>query len=259
MEPIPVGFLPPPHLPHTMPFEASCERGNFDLTPTLSRWERAVTSRMDEPEQRIPLRALMSARRQALGAAERIAAADGVARSLEHLPEFIVDPLIAGYWAVRGEVPLNLAVARLQARGQHYFLPVLEKTMPRLLRFAEFSNGAALTPNRYGIPEPLDAATMLTPQQLDVVLVPLLAFDRHGNRLGTGGGFYDSTFAFLRGIARPARPLLVGIGYAFQQTESLPAEPWDVRMDYIATETGLIDCRPDVTPPTIAASPSSES
>ncbi|MEO6967487.1 MAG: 5-formyltetrahydrofolate cyclo-ligase [Rhodanobacteraceae bacterium] len=197
---------------------------------------------MDELDQRMRLRARMSARRQALGAVERIAAADGVARNLERLPEFMVDPLVAGYWAVRGEVPLNLAVARLQSREQRYFLPVLEKTAPRTLRFAEFITGAALTSNRYGIPEPLDAATMLTPRQLDVVLVPLLAFDVHGNRLGTGGGFYDTTFSFLREQARPARPLLVGIGYAFQQTEFLPAEPWDVALDYIATEKALIDC-----------------
>lgn len=184
----------------------------------------------------------MSARRQALRAAERIAAADGVARNLERLPEFVVDPLVAGYWAVRGEVPLNLAVARLQAHEQRYFLPVLETTAPRSLRFAEFTNGIAMAPNRYGIPEPLDAATVLAPQQMDVVLVPLLAFDARGNRLGTGGGFYDTTFAFLREQSRPARPLLVGIGYAFQQTGSLPAETWDVALDYIATETGLIDC-----------------
>ncbi|MGH8163494.1 MAG: 5-formyltetrahydrofolate cyclo-ligase, partial [Rhodanobacteraceae bacterium] len=158
---------------------------------------------MNELEQRTRLRSGMSARRQALGAAERIAAADGVARNLERLPEFVVDPLIAGYWAVRGELPLNLAVARLLAREQRYFLPVLEKNAPRCLRFAEFSNGAAMTPNRFGIPEPDPADNVLTPQQLDVVLLPLLAFDRHGNRLGTGGGFYDTTFAFLREQARP--------------------------------------------------------
>lgn len=204
--------------------------------------------RMDELEQRVRLRAEMSARRQALGAAERIAAADGAARSLEQLPEFMVDPLISGYWAVRGELPLNLAVARLQAREQRYFLPVLEKNSPRSLHFAEFSNGIALTTNHYGIPEPLDAATVLTPQQLDVVLVPLLAFDARGNRLGTGGGFYDTTFAFLRERSRPTRPLLVGIGYAFQQTESLATEDWDVTLDYIATENTLIDCTMETKP-----------
>lgn len=197
---------------------------------------------MDELGIRAQLRTDMTGRRRALNASERLAAADGVARSLERLPEFVVDPLVAGYWAVRGEVPLNLAVARLLARGQHYFLPVLARTPPRSLRFAQYTSGAALAPNRYGIPEPADVANALTPQQLDVVLVPLLAFDAQGNRLGTGGGFYDAAFAFLREQPRPARPLLVGIGYAFQQVESLQAQAWDVRMDYIATENELIDC-----------------
>jgi 5-formyltetrahydrofolate cyclo-ligase len=195
----------------------------------------------DIPNLRSKLRADMAARRTALGAPARIAAAEGVMRSLEQLPEFMVDPNVAGYWAVRGEVPLNLAVARLSSRDQHYFLPVLDRSAPHTLRFAEFRAGAALVPNRFGIPEPRDSAT-IPAQELDVVLLPLLAFDARGNRLGTGGGWYDTTFSFLRGQARPARPLLVGIGYAFQQVDALPAESWDVPLDCIATEHALIDC-----------------
>ncbi|HET9835524.1 MAG TPA: 5-formyltetrahydrofolate cyclo-ligase [Rhodanobacteraceae bacterium] len=190
---------------------------------------------------RIRLRADMAARRAALGPAARIAAADGVMRSLEQLPELMVDPNVAGYWAIRGEVPLNLAVARLDSRGQHYFLPVLDDSAPRTLRFAEFRAGAVLEPNRFGIPEPRDTDT-LPARHMDVVLLPLLAFDARGNRLGTGGGWYDTTFAFLREQTRPARPLLVGVGYAFQQVEALPAESWDVPLDYIATDHALIDC-----------------
>lgn len=190
---------------------------------------------------RTRLRAEMTARRSALGAAQRVAAADGVARSLARLPEFMIDPQVAGYWAVRGEVPLNLAIAPLALRGQRYFLPVLDEHVPRGLRFAEFSSGTAVVANRFGIPEPCDTE-MRAGKQLDVVLVPLLAFDGRGNRLGTGGGFYDTTFAFLRDQSRPARPLLVGIGYAFQQVESLGVESWDVTLDYVATEHELINC-----------------
>ena len=198
-------------------------------------------SRMHESLDRQRLRADMAARRAALGAPARIAAATSVMRSLELLPEFLVDAKIAGYWAVRGEVPLNLAVARLSARGRHYFLPVLDESAPRMLRFAEFSTGTALLPNRFGIPEPREATT-LPAEEMDLVLLPLLAFDARGNRLGTGGGWYDTTFSFLREQPRPARPLLVGVGYAFQQVDALPAESWDVPLDFIATDTALIDC-----------------
>lgn len=190
---------------------------------------------------RSKLRMEMSARRNALKASQRIAAAEGVARSLERLPEFMLDPLIAGYWAVRGELPLSLAIARLSARGQRYFLPALDESAPRKLGFAEFIAGGGVTPNRFGIPEPIGTA-VIDARQLDVVLLPLLAFDRRGNRLGTGGGFYDVTFAFLRDRARPARPLLVGIGYAFQEAHALDAQAWDIALDYIATENALIAC-----------------
>ncbi|MBS0432996.1 MAG: 5-formyltetrahydrofolate cyclo-ligase [Proteobacteria bacterium] len=193
-------------------------------------------------EIRTRLRTDMAARRVALGAAERIAAADDVARSLERLPDFLVDAHVAGYWAVRGELPLNLVVASLHGRGQHYHLPVLDESAPRALRFAEYRTGDPLKANRFGIPEPRNAV-LVDPQELDLVLVPLLAFDARGNRLGTGGGFYDTTFSFLRESKRTDGPLLVGVGYAFQQVEALHAQDWDVALDYVATEQQLIDCR----------------
>jgi 5-formyltetrahydrofolate cyclo-ligase len=104
---------------------------------------------------------------------------------------------VAGYWAVGGELPLHVALAALVARGQNYHLPVL--THGRTLRFAPWRQGVALQPNRYGIPEPQCApAELLAPQALDLVLVPLIGFDRRGHRVGTGGGYYDRTFAFLK-------------------------------------------------------------
>jgi 5-formyltetrahydrofolate cyclo-ligase len=189
------------------------------------------------------LRARMALRRNELDAKQRIAAAAGVLRALENLPEFMTDANVAGYWAVRGELPLNLAVASLSRRGQHYFLPVLGAT--RQLQFAEYSTGTPVAHNRFGIPEPATGAERrLMPPDMDVVLLPLLAFDRQGHRLGTGGGWYDSSFAFLREASRPAKPMLVGIGYAFQEVEAIPAEPWDVALDYVATDSELIACGP---------------
>jgi 5-formyltetrahydrofolate cyclo-ligase len=190
------------------------------------------------------LRARMRETRARLGAAERFAAADGVMRSLERLPEFLVDRRVAGYWAVGGELPLHAAVARLRAREQEYYLPVLAG---KLLRFAPLRANAELLANRHAIPEPVCAEEdQLDPGQLDLVLVPLTAFDRRGGRLGMGGGYYDRSFAFLKGTphdgARPARPLLVGIGYSFQQVDALTPRAHDLAMDFIATEKELISC-----------------
>lgn len=189
------------------------------------------------------LRARMAVRRNELDAKHRIAAATGVLHSLENLPEFMTDANVAGYWAVRGELPLNLAVASLARREQHYFLPVLGAM--RQLHFAEHSTGAPITHNRFGIPEPaISADRWLAPRDMDVILLPLLAFDRQGHRLGSGGGWYDASLAFLREGPRPAAPLLVGIGYAFQEVEAVPSEPWDVDLDYVATDSELIACGP---------------
>ena len=76
------------------------------------------------------------------------------------------------------------------------------------------------------------------------MLVPLLAFDRRGQRLGYGGGYYDRSFAFLNEQARPTEPLLVGIGYDFQELDEIEPARWDVRLDFIATDRELIDCTP---------------
>jgi 5-formyltetrahydrofolate cyclo-ligase len=185
------------------------------------------------------LRARLREARGKLGAAERIAAAQGVLQSLEQLPEFLVDRRIAGYWAVRGEVPLNLVYARTRSREQNYHLPILGKR--QTLLFAPWQNGDAVTINRYGISEP-DAANAVGAESLELVLVPLLGFDRNGNRLGSGAGYYDRTFAFLKGKTRPAQPLLVGIGYHFQEVATMTPHEWDVPMDFIATDRELIDC-----------------
>ena len=187
------------------------------------------------------LRARLRLQRTALTPALRIAAASGLAATLEQLPEFLIDARIAGYWAVGGELPLNIATARLPARAQRYHLPVL--AAGRRLRFAPWQLGAELRPNRFGIPEPrCDDADLLEPQALDLVLVPLLGFDRRGHRLGTGGGYYDRSFSFLQAATRPAQPVLVGIGYSFCELPALPDQPWDVKMDFVATERELIDC-----------------
>lgn len=172
---------------------------------------------------------------------ERATAAATLVQALEQLPEFLVDARIAGYWAVRGELPLHAAFASLRARGQTYYLPILDDS--GTLQFAPWQTGAALTNNRFGIPEPdVAAPARLAASELDVVLLPLVGFDRRGNRLGSGGGWYDRSFAFLRDTPRPARPVLVGIGYHFQEVAELAAEPWDVKLDFIATDRCLIDC-----------------
>jgi 5-formyltetrahydrofolate cyclo-ligase len=197
-------------------------------------------------DTRRALRDQMRGLRDALPARVRLGAAEALATQLRRRPELSRPGRVAGYWAVRGEMPLHALFA--PAPAFDYFLPCLGPD--RTLRFAPWRTGDALRPNRYGIPEPdVPEADRLLPTALDVVLVPLLAFDRRGTRLGSGGGFYDRSFAFLRERERPAHPLLVGVGYAFQEVAQLPAAGWDVALDHVVTEAGSLDCHVARTAP----------
>ena len=139
--------------------------------------------------------------------------------------------IIAGYWPMGEELdprPLMLALA---SRGHAMALPV---TPPRgqPLAFRAWVPGAALRPGPMGTSEPV-AGEELRP---DVVLVPLLAFDRAGRRLGYGGGYYDRTLAALPGAKA------IGIAYAGQEMPEVPAGPQDFRLPLIATEDSVIIC-----------------
>ena len=139
--------------------------------------------------------------------------------------------VIAGYWPMGDEMdprPLMLALA---SRGHALALPI---TPPRgrPLAFRAWAPGAALRLGPMGTSEPV-AGEELRP---DVLLVPLLAFDRAGRRLGYGGGYYDRTLAALPGAKA------IGIAYAGQEMPEVPAGPQDMRLPLIATEDSVIIC-----------------
>lgn len=200
---------------------------------------------MDTAARRRELRQRLAERRRALTPPQRMTAAQGLRRSLEHLPEYHTDHRVAGYWACDGELPLNLAIPPLASRGQQFLLPLISQD--DLLRFAPWQAGDPIQPNRFGIPEPVASQEWFAPFQLDMVFVPLLAFDRSGNRLGYGGGYYDRSFAFLKDQTRPTEPLLVGIAYAFQELPQIAPESWDIPLDFVATDHELIDCHAEAS------------
>ncbi len=108
------------------------------------------------------------------------------------------------------------------------------------LRFAPWRPGDPLVANLFGIPEPeLAMQSLLPAAEMALIVLPLLGYTRAGDRLGMGGGFYDRSLAFRQ--SAPAPPWLVGAGYAFQQLQSFDAQPWDVRLDAIATEQGIFE------------------
>lgn len=195
---------------------------------------------MTSTDPRVELRRDLRARRRQLPAAERMAAALALPQRLRGLAVLQQPGYVAGYWAMDGELSLH---ALLMGQPPFvYCLPCLRED--GTLGFAPWRTGDPLCSNRYGIPEPdLARSSQLEPEQMQCVLVPLVGFERGGGRLGAGGGYYDRSFAFLNVVPRPASPLLVGVGYGFQQIAQFAPEPWDVPLDYVATEHELIDCR----------------
>jgi len=143
---------------------------------------------------------------------------------------------LAGYMAMRSEIDPTAAMEEAAAHGP-VGVPVIIGA-GQALRFREWSPGCALVPGTFGALIPAEGSWMVP----ELVIVPLVAFDRAGGRLGYGGGFYDRTLAALR-ARRPT--LAIGYAYAAQEATSLPLEPTDQPLDLIVTETG-------VSPPTPA-------
>lgn len=187
-------------------------------------------------DERGALRRVLRERRRALPAPERIAAADALAARLLALPFAPQSGHAAGYWAMDGEIALHAWQLRLP-RTVRYCLPVLHEDGQ--LRFAPWKPGEPLRANRHGIPEPdVAEASLLRADQLDFAVVPLVAFDVRGHRLGMGGGWYDRSFAFRRTHAAP--PYLAGAAFSLQRVEAIAAEHWDVPLDAVCTESDTV-------------------
>ncbi len=145
---------------------------------------------------------------------------------------------IAFYVPNDGEQDILPLCERAWARRKRCFLPVLDPLNPPRLRFLRYESGDRLISNRFGIPEPDRAAReRVSAAALDLILLPLVAFDDDGNRLGMGGGFYDRTLGFLRQRRYWQRPLCYGVAFEFQRIDRITPAPWDVPLDGCLTET----------------------
>ena len=178
------------------------------------------------------LRKVALARRDALPAAERMAAAETIATRA--FPIAIASgAVVSGFMPLNSEIsPLTL-MRKLSDMGARLALPVVvSRGLPLLMRAYAF--GDALVNGVWGIRVPPPEAPEVEP---DVLLVPLLAFDRNGNRLGYGAGYYDMTIAALRA---KKRVVAVGVAFAAQEVDEVPTTPRDVRLDLVLTEREVI-------------------
>ena len=181
----------------------------------LSRWRKARA-------RKAALKARAEAHLRDPHAGERLA---------EHFPDALWPPLhsvVAGYVAIRDEIDPRPLLETFYCEQVRLALPCIERTDGPLV-FRSWSPGESLVAGPMGIGQPRPDASLVTPS---LVLLPLLAFDRFGTRLGYGGGYYDRTLASLR-QAGPVRA--VGLAYQEQEARKLASERHDVKLDWVVT------------------------
>lgn len=177
------------------------------------------------------LRSLMKARRASLRPEDRASAARAFATSAGQIAHLRPAGIVSGYIPIRGEADPRPLLGELARCGWRLALPRVEGED---ISFRAYSDGDALACGDFGLTEPQADAAIVTP---DIVLLPLLAFDRAGNRLGYGRGYYD------RALARLPGALAIGIAYAGQECAAVPAGPQDRPLRYVLTDREWIDCR----------------
>lgn len=180
----------------------------------------------------------MRERRRAVSARDASRAAERLRRlALHH--GLILRPRHIGFYVPLPE-EINLLPLLNHALWQHRacYLPSIPRRGARRLWFNRITGQDAWYRNRFGILEH-GSFDRRRAQTLDVVFMPLVAFDKRGNRLGMGGGFYDASLAHLRQRAHFRKPKLIGVAYDFQRVDVLPHEPWDVKLDAVITDRKL--------------------
>lgn len=212
------------------------------LNPSAFNTSLKTTPDTDLHLAKRQLRRQMRARRRSLSPAQQRRAALALAQQLLRLPAFMRSKKIALYLPNDGEIDPQPLAQKAWRMGKHCYLPVLHPLKPRQLIFIRYRPDTRLFPNRFGIPEPDPRRhSWLPPESLDLVLLPLVAFDREGGRLGMGGGFYDRTFAFKkRTLPYKTKPQLVGLAHSCQEAELVARDTWDLPLSAIATERELI-------------------
>lgn len=191
---------------------------------------------------RAELRKQLRARRQALSPLQQQQASAGLLRQLMKQPLFMRSQHVALYIAADGEIDPAPVARQLWKMNKTCYLPVLRPDKTNQLWFVRFDPGTPLKPNRFGIAEPDPFQNHRLPAHLlDMVLLPLVGFDRSGARLGMGAGFYDYTFAFKQQKSK-GKPYLFGLAHACQEVDQLETASWDVPLYGIATDREMILC-----------------
>lgn len=200
------------------------------------------------------MRRRLREQRRSIDPAQQSRAAASLPEQVQRLPQWSEARRIALYLCTDGEIDPAPLASLARNQGKTVFLPAIaspinaspdntlsDNTPPNNtpqdhMAFAHWREGDTLVENHFAILEPPDDAPRCNPAEIDIVFLPLVAWDRRGGRLGMGGGFYDRALATTRDV------LFVGLAHGLQEVSEVPVEPTDVRLHYVATGSALIKC-----------------
>ena len=219
-----------------MALPVSLDRRVQGLLLVAALWDLSLKSilsnRMKSTQQtlRNQLRQQIRKTRANLTALQQQQAEDSITQQALALIEERNAQHIALYLSFDGEISTDKLIKILWAQGKQVYLPVLHPFNPNHLLFLRYLPDTPMLKNKFGICEPkLNVQNVLPLDELDILFTPLVAFDKQGNRLGMGGGFYDRTLQHWQ--KSPFIP--VGLAHQCQQVEQLPTEAWDVPLHQI--------------------------
>ena len=185
------------------------------------------------------LRRELRQRRANLDQAGRIARDTAIGSHLVRLVRQQRFTTVAAFLAFDGEPNLEPALIELAEAGTKLALPLVHEVPGRdFISFRSWAPGEVLKANRFGILEPVHGNEMPIPD-IDLALIPLVAWDRKGARLGMGGSFYDRAF---QPFVLQRHPFRMGVAYTAQECDAIPLDPWDIRLHGMLTESGWFDC-----------------
>lgn len=184
----------------------------------VARWRRSQRARLIDT-------------RLALPNAERVSYAEVIMSRLDEIIGGVQGRVVSAYWPMRGEPDLRVWLEELGARGCTAALPVVVQKRAPLI-FRAWRKGAPLDKGEWDIPVPFHGADVVIP---DVIVAPIVGFDRNCYRLGYGGGYFNRTL----GLAKN-RPLVIGVGYSAMELPTIYPQTYDVPMDIIVTEQDVV-------------------
>ena len=186
---------------------------------------------------KLKLRKELRAKRRSLTPAEHALRSNLAASAVTRMPHFKTGARVAIYFPFDREINTAALLVAARRRGVRIFVPVVTDLRHRRISFYPLSGKTRR--GVFGISVPHRHGRPTAPRWFDLIVVPLVGIDGAGRRLGMGGGFYDRALAFRRERRRWMGPCLVGLSFDCQRVDTVFADPWDVRLDALATESGI--------------------